>query len=52
MKGLMKAPFGGSAMWREWRGIELSREAMYESVLVVIQWVGHGRHGLIPLRSV
>ena len=42
----MKACSGGSAMWRGWIG--LARESMYESVLVIVQWVGRGRDGLIP----
>ena len=52
MKGLIKASYGGSVMWRGWRGIGLARESMYKSVLVVVQWVVHGRDGLIPSRSV
>ena len=31
-------------MERDWS----PRESMWESVLVVVQWVGHGRDGLIP----
>ena len=26
----------------------MESESMYKSMLVVIQWVGHGRDGLIP----
>ena len=29
--------------------IGLLRESMYESVLVVAQWIGSGKDGLIPL---
>ena len=36
-----------SAMWREWRITELLRGFRYGSVLVVAQWVGRGREGLI-----
>ena len=39
---------GGSAICRGLRGIGLPRESMQENVLVVIQWVGHRRDGLIP----
>ena len=48
MKGLMKASYDDSAMWRGWREIGSPRESMMESVQVVVQWVGHGREGLIP----
>ena len=51
-RGLMKASSGSTAMWRGWRRIGLPREFNYESVLVVVQWVGHGREGMIPQRSV
>ena len=44
----MKAFSDGLAMWRGWRGIGLSKEFMQESVLVIVQWVGHGRGRLIP----
>ena len=47
-KGLRKACSCGSAMWRGWRVIELLRESMQETVLVVVQWVGHGIDGMIP----
>ena len=32
--------------------IGLLRESMYESMLVVTQWVGHRRDGLIPCKTV
>ena len=35
----MKVFSVGSAMWRRWRRIGLLSESMYESVLVVAQWV-------------
>ena len=48
MKGLMKASYDGSDMWREWRGIGSLKESMKESLQVVVQWVDHGRDGLVP----
>ena len=45
MKGLMKTSYGGSTIWRGWRGIGSPRESMLESVLVVVQLVCHGRDG-------
>ena len=48
MKGLMRAFYGGSDMWRGWRVIRALRESMFESVLVVGWWVGYGIDGLIP----
>ena len=47
MKGLMEVCSGGSAMGKGWRVIGLPRESMYKIVLVVVQWVGHGRDGSI-----
>ena len=44
---LMKACFGDSAMWGEWREIGFPREFMQESVVAAFQWVGCGRDGLI-----
>ena len=41
----------GSAMWREWRTTGLLRGFRWESVLVVAQWVGSGRGGLIQGRN-
>ena len=38
----------GSVMWRKWRMIGLRKGSMYDSVLVVPQWIGRGRSGLIP----
>ena len=35
----MKASYGGSTMWKE----SLCRKG----VLVIVQWIGHGRDGLI-----
>ena len=37
-----------SAIWKQWRTTELLRGYMFESVLVVDQWVDHGRGGFIP----
>ena len=48
MEGLMKVSYDGSAMWRGWRRIGSPRVSMYESVQVVVQWVGRRRDGLIP----
>ena len=47
-RSLMKVFSGGLVMWREWRMIGLLRGSMYRSVLVVAQWVGSGKDGLIP----
>ena len=47
-KGLIKGFSAGSTMWRGGRGIELLRESMQKNVLVVAQWIGRGRDGLIP----
>ena len=45
-KGVMWSEEGSSsAMWRGWRGIGSLRESMWECVLLVIQWVGHGSEG-------
>ena len=46
MKGLMKASYGGSAMWREWRMTKLLKGFIYRSMVVVAQWVGCRRGGL------
>ena len=48
MKGLMKVCSGGSVMWKGWRGIRLPKKSLEESMIVVVQWVGYGRYGLIP----
>ena len=45
---LMKVFSNGSAMWREWRMTGLLKRSMKGSVLVVTQWEGRGRDGLIP----
>ena len=46
-KRLMKVFSDGLFIWREWRTSGLLRRSMQESVLVVAQWVGCGRDGLI-----
>ena len=40
MKGLIKVFSGGSAKWRKWKMKALLRESIWESMLVVAQWVG------------
>ena len=50
-KGLDERIDEGSLWWFDYlERMERDRIAkrVYESVLVVIQWVGHGRDGLIP----
>ena len=47
----MNASYGGSTMWRGWRGILSPREFMKESVLVVAQWIGHRRDGIDTVKE-